>query len=195
MPFIWALAMPSNKPLRRPLVRALCPHLLAVLSVLVLLPGMVGAQQFMSTEQFLKGIFPGQVPAPKVVWLQGKIKERVEKVLGHRYGKLRVRYWQQGDTTAWILDEVGKEQPITVGIVVRENRIALLRVLAYRESRGDEVRHRFFTRQFDAAGITNDDRLDKPIDGITGATLSVQALTKLSRMALILHQHVVRQNP
>ena len=41
--------------------------------------------------------------------------------------------------------------------------------------------------------LTDDLDLDKPIDGISGATLSVRALNKTARMALFFDQHT-KQN-
>ena len=43
----------------------------------------------------------------------------------------------------------------------------------------------FFTRQFQGVSLTSNDKLSKKIDGITGATLSVWALQKVARLALI----------
>jgi hypothetical protein len=65
--------------------------------------------------------------------------------------------------------------------------------LIFRESRGWEVRHAFFTDQFDQATLTRNTELDRTIDNISGATLSVRAVTKLSRIALLLDQAVSSQ--
>ena len=65
-----------------------------------------------------------------------------------------------------------------------------VKVLIFRESRGWEVRYPFFTDQFKGATLVTDNNLDRKIDGITGATLSVNALTKLGRIALLLHKHL-----
>lgn len=123
-------------------------------------------------------------PQAKVLWLNQTLKQRSAIILGHSYQGLRVRYWQSGARTAWILDEVGKEQPITTGIIVENNKIVTMQVLAYRESRGGEVQQDFFTKQFKEVGLTQEDKLNKKIDGITGATLSVWALQKMARLAL-----------
>ena len=64
-----------------------------------------------------------------------------------------------------------------------------VRVLIYRESRGWEVKYPAFTDQFRGARLTSDGKLDQSIDGISGATLSVHALTRLARLALLLDQH------
>jgi hypothetical protein len=47
----------------------------------------------------------------------------------------------------------------------------------------------FFTRQFVGAKLAGG-RLERDIDGIVGATLSVRALTRLSAAALYLSQQV-----
>ena len=88
-----------------------------------------------------------------------------------------------------MLEEIGKELPNNLGLVINQIRIEQIRVLIYRESRGDEVRHAFFTDQFVGAGLTGADQLDRSFDGVSGATLSTRALTKLARVALVLHQH------
>jgi hypothetical protein len=64
-------------------------------------------------------------------------------------------------------------------------------VLIFRESRGWEVRHDFFTDQFKGVTLNDDRELDLPIDNISGATLSVRALTRLARLALYLHNNHV----
>lgn len=111
-------------------------------------------------------------------------------ILGHRYKGLRIRYWIQSSKTAWILDEIGKEKPITTGFVIEDGKLKKVRILIFRESRGWEVRHAFFTDQFRDAKLAEDNRLDRDIDNISGATLSVRAVTKLSRIALLLHEKV-----
>jgi len=141
---------------------------------------------YQTPDAFLNEAFDGQPPKPAVIWLTGETGKAVAGILQHKPNRLRVRYWARGARSAWILEEIGKEKPITVGIVIDDGRIRRIRVLAFRESRGDEVRHAFFTRQFENAALENGNRLDRSIDGISGATLSVRALTKLARVALYL---------
>lgn len=144
-----------------------------------------------SLDEFLAGSFSGKVPVPQMLWLTPDLKARAARVLEHPYADMRVKYWHDGNRSAWVIDEIGKERPITIGVVVTHGRIEQVRVLAFRESRGGEVRYPFFTRQFVNVGLKDDDRLDARIDGITGATLSVSAVTKVSRLALVFHNEVV----
>lgn len=148
------------------------------------------ADVYQTPEDFLRENFSGDVPQPAVLWMTGPVREHAKNILGHEPAQMRVRYWRRDQRSAWILDEIGKEKPITTGIVIEAGRIERIRVLIFRESRGWEVRHAFFTDQFRQLGLTADNKLSGPIDGISGATLSVRALTNLARLALYLHQQL-----
>ena len=63
-----------------------------------------------------------------------------------------------------------------------------MKVLIYRESHGWEVKHEFFTDQFKDIGLKSNNKLDGYIDNISGATMSVDALRNLGRLALYLTQ-------
>jgi hypothetical protein len=160
---------------------------LRLLLVLLLLSTAAAADNYQTQEDFLLEVFAGSTPKPGVIWLKGDVKKTTSDILGHAYPGLRIRYWGEGVRTAWILEEIGKEKPITVGLVVNADGLEKIKVLAFRESRGWEVRYPFFTDQFTGVGLTADHDLDRRIDGISGATLSVRALKKLARMALYLH--------
>lgn len=142
------------------------------------------AAEYQSPEDFLIQAFTGPPPQPKVLWLKSDIKKTTARILQHKPGFLRTRYWQTKNQSVWILNEIGKTKPITVAIIVKDKKIALLKVLAFRESRGWEVKHDFFTDQFKQNEINDDLSLARSIDGISGATLSVRALTKVSQLAL-----------
>lgn len=148
---------------------------------------------YQAPEDFLAGVFDGDVPDAATLWLDGPLQDSAKAILGHPYASLRVRYWRDGERTAWILEEIGKERPITTGYVIDAGRIERVKVLVFRESRGWEVRYPSFTSQFDGATLEGDGTLDRHIDGISGATLSVRALKKLARLALMLHAEVTRE--
>lgn len=148
---------------------------------------------YQEPDAFIAEVFADKPPKADIIWPDKELKVQIKDILGHDYKSLRIRYWKQGDRTAWILDEIGKDKPITTGFVINQGRIELVRVLIFRESRGWEVRHAFFTDQFDNAGLNKNMELDRTIDNISGATLSVRAVTKLSRVALMLDQVVNAQ--
>ena len=152
-----------------------------------------GAGRYETNAAYLDSVFPGGPPASSTLWVQGDFRQTIESFLGHRFVSLRVRYWRDGETTAWILDEIGKELPITIGVTVSDGAIHRVRILEFRESRGWEVRYPFFTDQFRNARLETDGNLDRKIDGITGATLSVRAVTRMARVALLFHEEVTQE--
>ncbi len=149
---------------------------------------------YLAPDTFIEQSFT-QKPTLKTLWVTADINEHINAILGHKYPSLRLRYYTD-DThkTAWILDEIGKSKPITTGFTVSDKGIESMRVLIYRESHGYEVQYPSFYSQFDAVTLDNQQKLSKNIDGIAGATLSVNALTKLARVALVLHDYV-QKNP
>jgi len=146
--------------------------------------------EYLSQTAFLDQAFAGIQPAARVCWLNDRDKETALDIFSHRYAGLRVRYWQAKEKTAWIVDEIGKTRPITIGVVVTPARkIERVRILAFRESRGWEVRYPAFTRQFvGVSAVSPGTELDTSIDGVTGATLSVKAVKRVARFALYLHE-------
>ncbi|AWZ00282.1 FMN-binding domain protein [Rhodobiaceae bacterium] len=139
---------------------------------------------FMEPDVFLSEVFGTQAPEPSFLWLKGDLKAEMQEILGRKPGGLRMRYWQDSERTVWILEEIGKTQPITTGISIKASAIERVQVLIYRESHGWEVRYPFFTDQFRGMTLEEDRTLSRQVDGISGATLSVRALTKLARLAL-----------
>ena len=149
------------------------------------------AENYQSPDDFLKTAFNGKIPKPEIIWLRDPLRSDIKKILGHPYAAIRIRFWKQDRRSAWILEEIGKYKPITAGIVVSDGQIEQVKILVYRESHGWEVRYPFFTNQFRDIRLSADGGLSRGIDGISGATLSVNALTRLATLALRLHKHIV----
>jgi len=144
-----------------------------------------GEFENMSTEDFLAEIFRKPVK-PSMFWLSPAAQREIASIVGHAPVQLRLRYWADGIKTVWILEENGKEEPITAGFVISGGRIQQARVLIYRESRGMEIHSPGFLKQYEGVGLAPDNRLDRKVDAISGATLSVSAMEKMSREALYL---------
>lgn len=157
---------------------------LTVVAAVAALISSVHAAVYQTPAAFIEAAFAGRPPAPKILWLDDAAQADIVTILGHRYPAMRLRYWLDGQRSAWVLEEIGKEEPITVGVVIDGRRIELVKVLEFRESRGEEVRYPFFTKQFEGAGFKENHQLDRRVDGISGATLSVRAVTRLARLAL-----------
>jgi len=166
-----------------------CRHI-AIAAILVLAACSVVAEEYLGRDEFLGLAFGDSPPEMQTLWLTRETKEAATDAVGWTPAALRLRYWQHGRRTAWILEDIGKEKPITLGIAVAAGQIERVDVLAFRESRGWEIRYPFFTDQFSGVTLAQDGYLSEPIDGITGATLSVQALTRLAGVALFLDENV-----
>jgi hypothetical protein len=144
---------------------------------------------YQTDKSFISETYSNEAPSSEAIMLLGDLRSNVEEILGHPYASLRIRYWKKDGRSTWILDEIGKTEPITFGIVVKEGKIENIKVLAFREIRGWEVKYPAFTAQF--TGVTlKDKKLDKSISGISGATLSVWAMTSVAELALYLDQHI-----
>ena len=167
-----------------------------ILGMFLCLPvamAIAGDRVYQTPEAFVDEAFHGVPPAASALWLQPQLRTELGDILGHKPA-LRVRYWGAGSRTAWIFDEIGKTHPITTGVVVNTGAIEDIRVLVFRESRGWEVKHPFFTDQFHDVRLADNQKsdrhlLDRQIDGITGATFSVRSMKRVARAALFLHAH------
>jgi hypothetical protein len=148
---------------------------------------------FQSGPDFVAEVFAPLQAESKVIWLTPEIRAQAAEIVDRPVRGLRVRYHQSNNKTAWILEEIGKEMPITIGVVVEDDVIQQVKIFAYRESRGGEVRYPAYTKQYLGASLQEDYRLSQNIDGITGATLSVWAVNKVAALALYYHA-VVNQS-
>lgn len=147
------------------------------------------AEIYQTNEHFLQSILGPNAKMVQTLWITKPIAETAEKILGHSVKRYTQKYWRdtdknEGAKTVWILDEIGKEEPITAGFVVLNGKIISVTVLAYQESRGNEVRYPNFLNQYQGVGLKANNQLDQNIDGISGATLSVRAMGKMARLAL-----------
>lgn len=148
---------------------------------------------YQTDEAFLAETFNGDIPKSQVVWVKGDLRKALSDILGHNYAGLRIRYWHKEGRKAWILEEIGKVEPITFGVITAQNKVEKVTVLAFRESRGSEIRYPAFTQQFDDAQLS-ENNLDRHIDGISGATLSVRAMTAIVTLALYLDKFTSQQS-
>lgn len=161
-------------------------HLTRILALsLALLASAHGEERvYKQPSEFIKSAFGGKIPATSVLTISGEVKSRSKAIMAHNYGETRVRFWKQGGRSVWILEEIGKTQPITTGFLIENGRIRSVEILIYRESHGWEVSKPFFTKQFSNASLKSGDQLSAGIRNVAGATLSVRAVTKLARLAL-----------
>lgn len=144
------------------------------------------------TGDYVKSFFGGETPKKATVWVIGDLRDDINQVInGADNTPVRYRYWRKENRTLWVLDSIARTMPITAGVVVEDGKIEDISVLTYRESRGHEVQNRIHRAQYYGATITEKNTLDKPINGISGSTLSVNSMKRMARIALLLHNNVM----
>jgi len=141
-----------------------------------------------NTKDFLSKQFD-PIPKPSRIWVDKEKQNYIKSTFNPSQIKLSYRYWQKDNKTVWVLDEIGKERNITTGIVINNNVVKSVKVIAYRESRGGQVQSKRFTNQYQNKSMKS--KFSKEIDSISGATLSVNAINK--QVALALYLNTLRQ--
>ena len=146
------------------------------------------------TGDYVKSFFGGDTPKKYTVWVIGDLRDDINQVInGADSTPVRYRYWRKDARTLWVLDSVARTMPITAGVVGENDKIVDISVLIYRETRGHEIQNRVHRAQYYDAAITERNTLDKPINGISGSTLSVNSLKRMARIALLLHNDVTKE--
>ncbi|MDE0853565.1 MAG: FMN-binding protein [Nevskia sp.] len=138
-------------------------------------------------DAFLAETFGAAVPAPRFLDLDGTAQSQINAALGHNYQQARLRYWKGNGKTAWVIEDKGKEgyQLTTAAFAVKGGAIDIARVLIYRESHGEEVAQAAFLNKFTGAHAVGG-KLDRSIDSISGATLSVLMMQRMAAAAIAL---------
>ena len=148
------------------------------------------AEELLSKEQFLEKAFGQKEPSKGRLRFKEEVKTTAQKIMGSKYKKVLMRYWIEGNRTAWILNRIGKVKPITAGFIIEDCKVVSVHVLVYRESHGWEIKYPNFRDQFVGIGMLKKYKLDKDIDGISGATMSVSSMRIMTRLALAMHKLV-----
>lgn len=158
-----------------------------LLTALLSLIGLSAAAE--SPERFAETVL-GALPAEQKVRLSGDVKEGVQEAYGGRYPGFFVSYWQQNDQRVWALKARGRHGFVHAGLVVQEGRLLQIKVLSSKEQRGRIIETPRFLDQFTGAGLKSGSKLDQRVDGISGATYSVNAIKKMACVALYLDSQV-----
>jgi len=135
---------------------------------------------------FLMRTFRGAVPEPENIWITSTVRPVIEEILLREYKGLRIKYWQNNDQAVWILEETVKDATVCAGIVVSQEKIQKMEILSAEGRYGARLKNEKFTDQFKNVGYDENKRLTRSIDGISGATISVDTVSRLVQLALAL---------
>jgi Na+-translocating ferredoxin:NAD+ oxidoreductase RnfG subunit len=149
-------------------------------------------QVYLTKKQALKIAFPGADEIIKEkIWLTDEQKAAIESVYGEPIEENRIIYYvgMKGNKPMgyMVVDhQIGKDYPITFMVVLNvDGTVREVEIMVYREPRGWEVRNKSFLSQFFGLSAESDFR---DIHSITGATLSVRAITRGVTRAVKIYQ-------
>ena len=136
--------------------------------------------------EFIEKMYNGSEQQRKRLIVKGNTKKILKSIMGENYRKAIFSYWIKDNKTIWILNSIGKYKPITAGFVVEDCKIVSAHVLIYREQIGYEIKYPSFLSQFNGKTLRKDVKLNENLDNISGATLSVNSMDRMGRIALVL---------
>jgi hypothetical protein len=173
--------------------RVLAGALLAALA-----PVLLGVQVYHSEEEALHLAFPDATSFEEEVHLvdeaaRRRVTERAGAPGRERVVTLHVAR-REGRIVgrALVLKEIGKSLPFRFLVAIRpDGAVEQVLLLDYREPRGDEVRRGVFRRQYVGKRLDDPIRRGRDIRNISGATISVDSLSRGVRRALALHEELV----
>jgi thiamine biosynthesis lipoprotein ApbE len=160
----------------------------------------VFATTYLSKKQALKLAFGSDASYEKVLQvIPQDLKKTAQKLTKFSLPKNFSFYKSipvegQAPRFAIIDNVIGKHRPITYLLALGADlKVRFVEIMAYRESRGGQVRSKTWRHQF--VGKASGDRLrvGRSIDNIVGATLSCRALAKDISKNLILAQLISQQ--
>jgi len=127
-----------------------------------------------------------------ILKLDSELKALVENRVKQRFYRDELYYWNisNNDTTIAyaLMDNVlGKSMPITFLVILNnEGSILAAEIIKYREAYGSDVGNKNWLAQFAYFNDTTDFKVGGNIDGISGATISVNSLSKgIQKMAVL----------
>ncbi|QPJ66331.1 MAG: FMN-binding protein [Candidatus Nitrohelix vancouverensis] len=167
---------------------------LLILAAIVFMKTPLGAEEeefslqvYLSKKQALELAFPGADSIEKKkIWLTEAQREAISTISLLKVDDRRMDFYigmKSGKAMGYMVIEniIGKSFPITFMIVMNvDGTVRDVEIMVYREPRGYEVRSESFMSQFFGRDAEFDYR---EINSITGATLSVRAITKGVRKA------------
>jgi electron transport complex protein RnfG len=178
------------------LLRCLVPLGLAF-SVMAYAPAAEAESTFFTKSSMMTSFFPKSTRVSYKKFSPSK-QQRAElkRQLGYELNKSSYFFFVATSDTAsgtivdgyaFIDDQMGQHRPITFAVKLSPDGVVLREeVMVYRESRGDEIRSKRFSKQFRGKTVRDSLRANKDIDCVSGATISSRAITIGVRRALVL---------
>lgn len=144
-------------------------------------------------EENIQTTFSHYDSLPHIIWIiPSKIKNQIESQVKQRFFKDNLHIWEiyknNSQIGTAILDNVlGKSMPISFLVIFDINgEIVKTDIIKYREPYGGEISSRNWLNQFENFNNTSSYNVGSGIDGISGATISVNSISKgIHKLALL----------
>ena len=149
------------------------------------------ADEILDKKEFLKSALGvSELPTHKYLIIKDDIEDGLFNIMKDTYHMPVIKYWKVGTKVAFILEAIGKHEYITTGYLVDNNKITDAKVLVYRENYGYEIKYDYFLNQIKGNTMKTSNKLAKKIANISGATMSVNSMRKLSKLSLFLYSKI-----
>lgn len=141
--------------------------------------GALKAEVFFTPEAAKEALWGDTPMTPTPITLTKAQQKSIQKASKVRVNSREVNAWKSADGGwFWIDQVVGKHEFIDMAVAINpDGTIKGLKVMTYRESYGDEVKHPKWLAQFIGRDNAGHLKVDREIDNISGATLSCVHIT------------------
>ena len=155
-----------------------------------------------SCNNRISDLFPDLISNNHSVYKIEKIaKKNIQNIVKQKFFRNEVNLWQILDQDSLkyfaILDNViGKTMPISfLAIYNHKGEVYDISIIKYREPYGGEIRSKSWLQQFKAYTDNSNYKIGDNIDGISGATLSVNSVSKgMHKLSHLIHEIIKEFN-
>ena len=150
------------------------------------------SQVYLTEDQALHAIFPGETFVRKTYQLSADDVRKIEKTSGERVRDTTIIAWVSAEKNVIFVDQaLGKHEFITYAVGVNAKKtVQGIEILEYRETYGYQVRGAEWRKQFVGKDASAPLKLTKDIVNISGATLSSSHITNGVRRILQTYETV-----
>ena len=165
--------------------------ILTSIVLLFLVVSVQASDDILDQKKYLKSALGvSDLPMHKYLIIKDDVEDGIYEILKDSYHSPVIKYWKVGNKVAFILEAIGKHEFITTGYLVENNKISDAKVITYRENYGYEVKYDYFINQIKGNSLKTTNKLSKNLANISGATMSVNSMRKLSKLSLFLYTKI-----
>ena len=168
-----------------------------LLYTIILVSSLISSEIMNNTLDIIKDVFPESISIEHSMYeIPKESINKIQNTTKQKFFRPELNLWTilSKDSTSYyaILDNVkGKSMPITFMVILDKNgSIINTSIIKYREAYGGEVGNERWLAQFVNRNNNSSYRVGKNIDGITGATISVNSLSKGIQKIVLLFFHI-----